>query len=124
MAKVKPTKKALDVTLEQVYNGGMIKFPHDRTRCCQTCKGKGGENVKSCGTCKGKGRVVQMYQMGPGMYQQVQKNCDTCKGEGEIISEGGKCKTCLGKKISTKSKIIDVPVQKGAFHGHAITLSG
>jgi len=62
--------------------------------------------------------------MGPGMYQQVQKNCDTCKGEGEIIAEGGKCKTCVGKKISTKSKIIDVPVEKGAFHGHAITLSG
>lgn len=80
--KVKATKKALEVTLEQVYNGGMVKVTHERTRCCETCKGKGGDNVKSCGACKGKGRVVQMYQMGPGMYQQVQKACDACKGEG------------------------------------------
>jgi DnaJ-class molecular chaperone len=117
MQKVKPTKKALDVTLEQVYNGGVVKVTHERTRCCETCKGKGGENVKTCTACKGKGRVVQvnhilmkMYQMGPGMYQQVQKNCDPCKGEGEVISEGGKCKSCLGKKIVTKEKTVEVPV--------------
>ena len=65
-----------------------------------------------------------MFQMGPGMYQQVQKACDACRGEGEIIGEGGKCKSCQGKKIVTKEKIIEVPVEKGAFHGHAITLSG
>lgn len=34
MPKVKPTKKALDVTLEQVYSGGLIKVPHERSRCC------------------------------------------------------------------------------------------
>lgn len=42
MPKVKPTKKALEVTLEQVYNGAMVKVNHERTRCCETCKGKGG----------------------------------------------------------------------------------
>lgn len=62
--------------------------------------------------------------MGPGMYQQVQKNCDACKGEGEIIAEGGKCKVCLGKKTVNKEKTMEVPLEKGAFHGHVITLSG
>jgi DnaJ family protein A protein 2 len=28
MQKVKPTKKALEVTLEQVYNGAVVKVPH------------------------------------------------------------------------------------------------
>jgi DnaJ-class molecular chaperone len=65
-----------------------------------------------------------MYQMGPGMYQQVQKACDTCRGEGEIIAEGGKCKSCQGRKTLVKEKTVEVPVDKGAFHGHAITLSG
>lgn len=60
MPKVKPTKKALEVTLEQIYNGEVIKIQHERSRCCENCKGKGGENVKSCNTCKGKGRVVQV----------------------------------------------------------------
>ena len=47
---------------------------------------------------------MQMYQMGPGMYQQVQKACDKCSGEGEIIGEGGKCKVCKGKKIVEKER--------------------
>ncbi len=29
-----------------------------------------------------KKNVKQMYQMGPGMYQQVQKHCDKCAGQG------------------------------------------
>lgn len=124
MQKVKATKKALDVTLEQVYNGAVIKVTHERTRCCETCKGKGGEGVRNCNTCKGKGRVMQMYQMGPGMYQQVQKTCEACRGEGEIVPEGSRCKACQGKKIISKEKTVEVPLEKGAFHGHAITLSG
>ena len=60
----------------------MIKTTHKRTRCCEACNGKGGKNVEKCSTCKGKGRVMKMFQMGPGMYQQVQQNCDKCKGEG------------------------------------------
>ena len=83
--KVKPVKKALEVTLEQCYKGEMIKIPHERIRCCEACQGKGGSDVKTCKACKGKGRGMQMYQMGPGMYQQVQKNCDACSGEGEIL---------------------------------------
>ena len=47
-----------------------------------------------------------MRQMGPGMYQQIQKNCDVCKGEGEIIQEGKKCKSCNGKKINSTKKIV------------------
>lgn len=80
--KSKPMKKALDVTLEQCYNGELIKVPHERVRCCEECSGKGGSGVKKCTTCKGKGQVMQMFQMGPGMYQQVQKKCDSCRGEG------------------------------------------
>lgn len=100
--KTKAVKKALHVTLQQCYTGELVKLPHERTRACEECQGKGGSEVKSCKPCKGKGRVMQMYQMGPGMYQQVQKACDSCKGEGEIIEEGKKCKGCQGKKILNK----------------------
>ena len=33
--KVQATKKALNITLEQIYNGHMLKIPHTRTRCCE-----------------------------------------------------------------------------------------
>lgn len=45
MQKVKPTKKALDITLEDVYNGKIVKVEHTRTRCCEKCHGKGGDKV-------------------------------------------------------------------------------
>ena len=95
--KVKPTKKVLDVTLESVFNGDVIKVPVKRCRCCETCKGKGGSEVKNCTDCKGRGSVVKMVQLGPGMYQQMQANCAACKGEGKIIEEKHKCKTCKGE---------------------------
>lgn len=45
MAKVKPTQKPLEVTLEDIYNGRIVKLEHTRTRCCEKCGGKGGEQV-------------------------------------------------------------------------------
>ena len=59
-----------------------MKIKHNRTRCCEACNGKGGKDVKKCTKCKGRGQIVQMMQMGPGMYTQTQKRCDECKGEG------------------------------------------
>jgi DnaJ-class molecular chaperone len=93
--KVKPTKKKLDITLEEAYNGCVKKVPLKRSRCCETCKGKGGSDTKSCTTCKGKGIQVKIIQMGP-MIQQVQQHCSVCRGEGTIIEEKNKCKTCKG----------------------------
>ena len=76
-----------------------MKVPIERIRCCETCQGKGGSEVKTCKTCKGRGSVIKSYQVGPGMIQQMQKNCDACAGEGEVIEPSKKCKTCQGKKI-------------------------
>jgi DnaJ family protein A protein 2 len=45
MAKVKATQKPLKITLENIYNGEMLKIKHSRTRCCEGCNGKGGKNV-------------------------------------------------------------------------------
>lgn len=95
MPKVKPTKKKLDITLEEAFNGCVKKVPLKRSRCCETCKGKGGSDVKTCTSCKGKGVVVKVIQMGP-MIQQVQQHCTVCRGVGNMIEEKNKCKTCGG----------------------------
>lgn len=36
--------KEVEVTLEDVYKGGMIDFKHKRYRLCAACDGKGGED--------------------------------------------------------------------------------
>jgi DnaJ family protein A protein 2 len=59
----------LDVKLEDVFLGKMVKLPHNRKKICDACDGKGGSNVKTCAPCKGKGMVEKMIMLGPGMYQ-------------------------------------------------------
>lgn len=54
---MKPKLRELNVTLEDVYEGKMIKLKHTRKRPCEACDGKGGANAKVCSTCKGK-RIV------------------------------------------------------------------
>lgn len=76
--KMQPTKRALELTLEQIYNGGNVPLHHEHARLCVGCQGKGGENVKKCPICKGQGGIMQLVQMGPGMYSQVEKDCENC----------------------------------------------
>lgn len=123
MPKVKPTKKRLDITLEEAYTGCVKKIPLKRSRCCETCKGKGGSDAKTCTTCKGKGAVVKVIQMGP-MIQQVQQHCPNCRGEGTIVEEKNKCKTCKGAKTIEKEKTLEVAVEKGTPNENVITLNG
>jgi len=40
--------KEIKVTLEEVYKGKMYTFDFKRIRCCDSCDGKGGSNVKTC----------------------------------------------------------------------------
>lgn len=58
--KAKGMLKEMEITLDEVYNGGMKKFPHERYRLCERCDGAGGEGVEVCGKCKGKGRIMKM----------------------------------------------------------------
>lgn len=55
---------------------------HKRSRVCEKCDGKGGENVKKCPKCQGKKFVEKLVQLGPGMYTQSRAACGDCKGEG------------------------------------------
>jgi len=64
--------KELKVTLEDIYNGKMVKIPHTRKGLCEGCDGKGGSNQKKCSNCKGRGAVEKMIMLGPGMYQHSQ----------------------------------------------------
>ena len=51
--KAKPKVKELNVKLEDVYTGKVMKVNIKRKRPCEACEGKGGANAKTCTTCKG-----------------------------------------------------------------------
>lgn len=82
--KVRPTQKEVQVSLEDIYTGKLIKLDHKKTILCEDCKGKGGEDVQSCKECGGRGQIMKMQQIGPGMYSQSQVSCAKCKGTGEV----------------------------------------
>lgn len=79
---------------------------------------------KPCSPCRGQGVKVTYRQLGPGMMQQMQSVCKDCGGEGEVCRDEDKCKTCVGKKVTNESKILEVHVDKGMRHGEKIVFRG
>lgn len=119
-----PVKQLLEVPLTAISEGGELPLKVERARVCSGCEGKGGEGVKKCTDCKGQGATIGVMQVGPGMYQQVQRKCEECKGMGEIFPEGGRCEVCEGRKIEKKEAEVVVTIPKGMPSGHVLTIEG
>ncbi|KAJ1526480.1 Type I HSP40 co-chaperone [Nowakowskiella sp. JEL0078] len=123
--KGKDMTHSLKVTLEELYKGKVSKLRLSKQVLCSACEGKGGKEgaVKTCDGCNGRGVKIIMRQMGP-MIQQMQQTCPTCNGEGEIIDAKNRCKVCLGKKVTSDMKVLEVHIDKGMVENQKITFSG
>jgi DnaJ family protein A protein 2 len=84
---------------------------------------KGGKQVKQCGGCNGSGTKLNVRQVGPGMYTQVNGPCGACSGTGEFVADKDKCKKCKGKKTIPKKKTVEFNIEKGMRDGTRIVLS-
>ncbi len=112
----------MKITLEEAYNGGMKKFAHERYRICETCDGKGCEEIIPCTTCKGRGQITQTISIGRGFYQQVVQPCQKCEGQGRTMKNV--CQTCLGQKLLLKKTFLEVSVDKGIPNEHDYVMIG
>jgi DnaJ family protein A protein 2 len=122
--KVKPTKKSVRVTLEDIYVGKMKNVAYERQKLCEGCDGKGGKDSVKCKACKGHGIVEKMVQLGPGFISSSREQCRDCGGEGTTFDKANMCKVCKGKKIANEKKTKEVPVEQGAPHGHHVIFTG
>lgn len=115
----------LKVSLEDLYKGKTAKLALLKHVLCGDCGGKGGKEgaVQTCSGCNGQGARITIRQMGP-MIQQFQEPCPQCRGEGEIINKKDRCKQCLGKKILSEKKILEVFIDKGMKNGQQISFAG
>ncbi|ORZ01142.1 hypothetical protein BCR43DRAFT_486447 [Syncephalastrum racemosum] len=115
----------LKVSLEDLYSGKTSKLALQKHVTCSKCEGRGGKEgaVHTCRSCGGQGVRVIMRQMGP-MVQQIQQPCSDCRGEGEVINDKDRCKNCMGKKIISERKILEVHIDKGMRDGQRITFAG
>lgn len=122
--KGKSSLKEVKVTLEEVYQGKLLKIPHTRKRICTSCGGKGGRVEKVCTQCKGKGQIEKLIMLGPGMYSHSRSYCPTCKGEGKSIEEKDKCKDCKGNKVVEAKTTVEVSLEPGVPHDHDYIVYG
>ena len=118
--------QALNVSLEDLYNGKVQKMAVTRNVICPKCKGTGsksGAPPEKCKTCDGRGVRLVVRQMGM-FIQQSQSVCPDCNGKGETIKDKDKCGECLGKQVIREKKIIEIVVEKGMRENERITFQG
>ncbi|KAG8879307.1 Type I HSP40 co-chaperone [Tulasnella sp. 331] len=115
----------VNVTLEDLYKGKTTKLALTKHVICGKCSGRGGKEgaVKTCTTCNGRGMRIIVRQIGP-MLQQIQQPCNDCDGSGEMISPKDRCKQCMGKKVTSEKKMLEVHIDKGMKGGQTITFNG
>jgi DnaJ family protein A protein 2 len=108
----------VDVTLEELYKGKVIKTTSTRNIICTQCKGSGVKSSsvvsKQCTTCHGEGSVRKIKRVGPGLVAQEYVECTTCKGIGKIYRTKDKCKLCKGERVIEETKILEFEIPKGA----------
>jgi len=94
----------IKVTLEDLYNGKTAKLAVTRKVIV-------GE-AKDCAKCRGQGVVMEVRQMGMGMYQQLQRTCTACNGKGYTA------------KTKSERKVLEVHIDKGMRNNQKVTFSG
>lgn len=111
---------AMDITLEDAYNGKQETITVPINDTCDGCKGSGAEEggkAEDCPTCNGAGRV--RAQQG---FFTIERTCGTCNGDGKIIKNP--CKKCSGAGRVRREKTLKVNIPKGIDGGRRIRLSG
>lgn len=117
---------ALQVTLEDLYNGKEKKLSLNKQVICAQCAGSGSKKkgkASICTDCRGQGVKIMIRQLGPGMVQQMQAVCPTCKGDGTAVDPKDRCTNCNGNRVISEKKILDVHIERGMKHGQKITFS-
>lgn len=117
----------IDCTLEELYNGTKKKKEITRNVLCKTCKGTGtkdGKKPPECKGCNGQGVKIQIRQLGPSTFQQMQVICPDCNGERTQARPENTCATCNGKKVVRETKVIEVEIDKGMMEESKITFTG
>lgn len=110
----------VNITLEEVLNGGTKEVTFQRKTKCTHCNGTGNSSGKldTCPHCGGSGRIRTKTQQGY-MTMINETMCQHCMGSGKI-SNGPKCTHCNGRGYELITKKIEVSIPKGVETGMAI----
>ena len=114
----------LELSFMESVLGCKRPISFSRVEKCPTCGGTGAKDeahMRTCDKCGGSGQVRHVQNTIFG--QQVTVGvCDKCGGTGRIVTEN--CKTCAGKRVINKSKVINVTIPAGVENGSILQLAG
>lgn len=103
----------MEVTLEELYNGGSRAARINRNVICPKCRGTGAKDgeTQKCRACNGRGVRMVQQQMAPGFVVQMQETCPECGGRGNIAKTA--CPHCNGKKVMMDEKTLTAQIERG-----------
>lgn len=104
----------INVNLKDIIFGCEKKLKYTRHVQCNSCNGKGGQDVTTCLPCQGTGHRVFVQQTKFGTIKQS-AICSHCNGEGKTVKDP--CKSCKGQGVSSKEETVTIEVPKGSIGG-------
>lgn len=113
--RVRDVTVPLSLSLEMLYNGGVIEVVHKRRVICTEWS----DCEKECPKCGGRGIVITTRRLGPGFVQQMQTTCPTCGGTGKLGNPN--CKSCPKGQFEENEKMLLIDIEKGMTDGQTIT---
>ncbi len=115
---------SLDLTFMEMALGCTKTISFSRNEKCPDCSGTGAKDASSfvtCDKCRGVGYVNMQKQTLFGT-QITQTTCDKCGGVGKVATSP--CKTCSGKGIRLRKKVMDVKIPAGVENGSVLQIRG
>lgn len=103
----------MEVSLEELYNGGTRAARINRNIICPKCRGTGAKDgaTTQCRACQGRGVRMVQQQMAPGFVVQMQETCGECGGRGNIAKTA--CPHCGGRKTIMEEKTLTAQIERG-----------
>lgn len=99
----------INISLREVYQGGVknIKFP--KKHRCSKCHGTGNKNghVSTCPYCHGTGMMTQEIRRG-NMVSIMSAPCTHCQGTGRMVTDP--CPDCGGTGLVAKEETIRIDI--------------
>ena len=111
---------ALDLTLEDMYNGVKKTIKYKRNGKCPKCNGSGrvsSTREEMCTKCGGTGQLFTQR----GGWQTI-TTCPHCNGKGKYLVNP--CPSCNGSGLSVEQHQVEIDVPKGVFNGFKFSLNG
>jgi molecular chaperone DnaJ len=112
-------RMTVSLTLNDIIFGVRKKIKYNRNVKCDTCDGKGGEDIVNCGHCNGTGHRSYVQNTAFGSIRQTAV-CSHCSGNGKSVKNP--CKKCHGQGVVVKQETVDVEIPKGAVDGNYMSM--